>query len=91
MPTPPQLIREVIASFIDHQNYLSFSEEPYCVVQVHADDQRKVIGKGGSHIMALQHLMQELGRARGRSYSLRLIEPESANVRQQCPPVFSVK
>jgi len=89
MPTPPQLIRELIARFIDYQNHLAFSGEPYCVLQVHADDQRKVVGKAGTHIQALQHLLGEMGRANGRGYSLRLVEPEPAPIREQCRPVVT--
>ncbi len=94
MPTPPQLIREVIASFIDHQNYLSLHLGECLVrgypshgwiIDVHADDMRKVVGKSGTHIMALQHLFQRMQS--GRAWPLILRDPQPAIVTAQCAPV----
>lgn len=71
------IIRRLLESFIDHTRDLHV--EPAgddqlieWLIEVHQDDQRKVIGAKGSHIKALKFIVSELGLAVGADYRLKL-------------------
>lgn len=48
----------------------------YWEIRANADDQPKLIGRGGTHIRALAFLVAEIGLASGEMYKLKLSEPE---------------
>ncbi len=85
-----ELLREVIASYTDHPGDIRISTKPvpgalFFVIDVHADDQGKVIGKGGIHLRALKFLVAEIGRDSGTAYRITLNEPEARSRKIETP------
>lgn len=83
------LIRRLIESFIDHPQSLRIETSDrnghvYFLMQCHADDHPKMVGKGGSHFHALRLIIAELGKQAETSYKLcRYQEPEPAPRRER--------
>lgn len=76
------LIRRLIESFIDYPKSLRIdvstrSGTSYVLMQCHASDHAKMVGKAGSHFHALRVIISELGTQAGTIYKLcRYLEPE---------------
>ena len=93
-----QIIRSLVESFIDHPTQLRIETTPhpgvlYWLMQFHADDHSKAVGKRGAHYDALKLLIAEIGRANDTQYVLRRYrEPEptdrSENMRRGCPEEY---
>lgn len=75
------LTRRLLNRIIYHPENLEiehteFHGAVYWNVTAHADDQPKIIGKGGTHIRALTFLIAEIGLSADSMYKLKLNEPE---------------
>lgn len=76
------LIRRLIESFIDHPKQLTIdintrAGTSYVLMQCHAADHPKMVGKAGSHFHALRLIIAELGTQAGTIYKLcRYLEPK---------------
>lgn len=91
LPEHLTIIRRLIESFIDHPASLKIelsnrSGSTYLMMQCHADDHAKMVGKGGSHFHALRMIIAELGAQAATSYKLcRYLEPEPAERSERMP------
>lgn len=76
------LIRRLIESFIEYPKDLRIdisnrAGTSYVLMQCHATDHSKMVGKSGSHFHALHLLISELGQQAGTTYKLcRYNEPQ---------------
>ncbi len=85
------LLRELIATYIDHADELridarDFRDEVQFEIVCASDDMRRMVGGNkGSHIAALEHLCKAFGRARQVVHKLRLLEPDPGTRREDYP------
>lgn len=94
------LIRRIITAITYHPECLEikhteFKGAVYWTVKAHADDQPKIIGKGGTHVRALAFLVAEIGLRSDSMYKFKLTEPEhgqrSESTKPTTPQIYSPK
>jgi predicted RNA-binding protein YlqC (UPF0109 family) len=74
-------LRNILSRIVYHPEDIEilttiFRGAVYWNIRANADDQPKIIGKGGTHIRALTFLVAEMGLSADSMYKLKLSEPE---------------
>ena len=85
--TAVDLIRSLVETYIDHPealvlNVRDYGDQVYFTAQGHSDDHKRLVGTGGAHVAALEHLVKAMGRARQVVHSFRLLNPEPSGRRE---------
>lgn len=83
-----QLIRDIMASFVEHPEALEIAADEtrsscYWVLRVHADDEGKAVGFTGHHVKAVSILVEHFGKALGMTYKFKLITVNQAAPREK--------
>lgn len=89
--TDEALIRELVESVCRHPGSViltakQFPSRAYWTLQVHADDQPKLIGKLGTHFKAFRQLIQMIGAHAQMAYHFELLEPPPGSCELMHPP-----